>query len=129
MGRFDASTAAERRALIVDAIAAHRERDSGFLTLEVDREEADPAPWIQFDASERLINLDVTDAEWERLESLIEDFGGCRVRERTAPEAVDGTNVRLGLRVDDERVAQFVERCFQAVYGLPEDYRLWVADV
>ncbi|AEH35572.1 hypothetical protein [Halopiger xanaduensis] len=36
MTRFDAADPAERRKLYVDAITAHRERASGFLTLEVD---------------------------------------------------------------------------------------------
>ncbi|RKD94734.1 hypothetical protein [Halopiger aswanensis] len=36
MTRFDAADPAERRKLYVDAITAHRERGSGFLTLEVD---------------------------------------------------------------------------------------------
>lgn len=129
MGRFDAVTAADRRTLIVDALRAHRERESAFLTLEVDPVVADPPPWIQFDAHDRVANLDVADAEWDRLTSLIDDFGGCRVRERHAPEDASGTNVRLELRVDDERVGQFIERCFRSVYDLPSDYRLWVADL
>lgn len=36
MTRFDAADPTERRKLYVDAIGAHRERGSGFLTLEVD---------------------------------------------------------------------------------------------
>ncbi|MXV62176.1 hypothetical protein GS429_08905 [Natronorubrum sp. JWXQ-INN-674] len=38
MTRFDAADPAERRKLYVDAITAHRQRGSGFLTLEVDDE-------------------------------------------------------------------------------------------
>jgi len=36
MTRFDATEPAERRKLYVDAIAAHRERESTFLTFEAD---------------------------------------------------------------------------------------------
>ncbi|MGM0398690.1 MAG: hypothetical protein ACQEQY_06805 [Halobacteriota archaeon] len=130
MSRFDAHTDADRVALVVDAIRAHRERASGFTTLQTPTDADDePEPWIQFDAEESLLNLDCTDAELKRLEALLDEFGGMTIHERNTPADVDGTNVRIRTRVDDERVAQFVERCFREVYERPADYRLWVTAI
>ncbi|MFW5919003.1 MAG: hypothetical protein ACOCSF_02260 [Halanaeroarchaeum sp.] len=130
MSRFHADTEDERRDLVVDAIGAHRERGSRFTTFQTPaKDEDDPDPWIQFAAMDSLVNLDCTDDEFARLETLLSEFGGCTIRERTTPEDADGTNVRIEMRVDDHRVAQFVDRCFREVYGRPSDYRLWVTDI
>ncbi|UWG48629.1 Uncharacterized protein HSRCO_2364 [Halanaeroarchaeum sp. HSR-CO] len=130
MGRFDADTETDRVELVVDAIRAHRERNSRFTTLQTPTDaDDDPEPWIQFDARESLLNLDCTDEELHRLEGLFDEFGGMTIHERTAPADVDGTNVRIRTRVDDERIAQFVEQCFRRVYERPVDYRLWVTAV
>ncbi|MFB6125501.1 MAG: hypothetical protein ABEJ59_06040 [Halanaeroarchaeum sp.] len=127
MTRFDADSPAERRDLVADAIAAHRERDSAFCTLTADADR--PAPWVQFDAHESLLNLDCTDGEYDRLETLLTEVGGLTVSERSSPEDVDGTNVRLRARVDDARLAQLVERLFREVYDLPASFRLWATAV
>lgn len=129
MGRFDATTEGERRDLVVDAIQAHRERESAFTTVQSTPTDDEPAPWVQFDASESLLNLDCTDEELDRLDALLSEFGGCTIHERTNPENAAGTNVRIRARVDDGRVAQLVERLFRDVYDRPADYRLWVTDV
>ena len=130
MSRFHADTTEDRRDLVADAIRAHRERGSRFTTFQTPADRDDePDPWIQFAAPETLVNLDCTDAEFTRLEALLDEFGGCTIDARTSPEDVDGTNVRIEMRVDDERIAQFVDRCFREVYDQPEEYRLWVTDV
>lgn len=129
MGRFDADTEADRLELVVDAIQGHRERESGFITVTAPTSDDDPDPWIQFDARDSLCNLDCTDQELRRLEALLDDFGGLTIHERTTPDDADGTNVRIEARVDDERIAQFVDQCFREVYELPDDYALWVTDI
>lgn len=130
MSRFHADTEDERRDLIVDAIRAHRERGSRFTTFQTPADRDDePDPWIQFAAPETLVNLDCTDDEFARLEALLDEFGGCTIRERTTPEDADGTNVRIEMHVDDDRVAQFVDRCFREVYDQSAVYRLWVTDI
>jgi len=129
MGRFDAATGDERRDLVVDAIHAHRERESQFTTFETGRTGDEPAPWVQFAAPDSILNLDCTDDELDRLDALLGDFGGCTVHERTSPGEAEGTNVRIETRVDDGRVAQLVERVFREVYDQPEDYRLWATAV
>lgn len=127
MGRFDADTETERIDLVVDAIRGHRERESGFITIETPVEDPEkPDPWIQYDATDELLNVDCTDDELARLEAVLDDVGGCRIHERTSPDDVEGTNVRIRTQVDDERVAQLVERCFRDVYDRSADYRLWV---
>lgn len=131
MTRFDAETTEERRALAEDAIAAHRERASPFLTLEAELpdnagEDAVP-PWVQL--SDHTLNLDCTDAELDRLKSLLDSYGAFSVDELVRPEEAEGTNARVVARTDDERIAQFVEDVFRQVYEREADYRLWAAEV
>lgn len=128
MTRFDADEPAERRKLVAEAIRAHRERASPYLTVEADGDESDdPPPWIQF--GEDVLNLDVTDDERERLDSLLSEFPAFKIRQLEQPENAEGTNVRIGALADAARVGQFVDRAFQEVYDLPEDYRLWVTEI
>ena len=84
MDRFSASDREDRRLLFADAIRAHRERGSPFLTLEADRDatpedeldshdsggETDVRPpWVQF--GDGVVNMDCTEAELDRLKSLL----------------------------------------------------------
>jgi len=132
MSRFDADGPTERRKLFADAIAAHRERASAFLTLEADHDadvdgEDSPAPWVQF--AESTFNLDVDDAELERLNDLVDDFPEFRVEQLESPEEAEGTNVRITARSDANRLAAFADRVFQDVYDRSEDYRAWVTAI
>ncbi|WP_049898818.1 hypothetical protein [Halococcus agarilyticus] len=137
MTRFDAIAADDRQALFADAIRAHDERDSAFLTIEAaagDANASDDAaaadestPWIQF--ADGTLNLDCTDDELDRLKSLLDEFPAFTVDDLATPEDVDGTNVRVTARTDEERVAEFVDRVFRRVYDRPEAYRAWVAAI
>jgi hypothetical protein len=137
MTRFEADTPAERRKLFAEAVTAHRKRGSPFLTItveadpEIDGVDDDgdplPEPWIQF--AEQTFNLDVTDEERERLESLLDDFREFRIDDVTSPEESEGTNVRITARSDANRLAGFVDRAFVEVYGRDDDYRAWVTQI
>ncbi|HMB50840.1 MAG TPA: hypothetical protein VKM69_09275 [Natronoarchaeum rubrum] len=147
MTRFDAADPEARRALFVEAIDAHEQRASPFLTIEADAtdEDADAtpddadasadetddadaaAPWVQY--ADGKLNLDCTDAELDRLKSLLDEFGAFSIDDLHRPEEAEGTNVRLTARTDPERVAQFLDRAFREVYERPEDYRAWAAEV
>ena len=140
MTRFDASTPVERRKLYVDAITAHRERASGFLTLEADdtvSEERDDTaeqsaaelgvPWIQF--GDGTVNLDCTDAELEALKDLLEDFPAFKIDDLTRPEDAAGINVRVSAKADANRIAQFIDDVFLEVYDFPSTVRIWLVDV
>jgi hypothetical protein len=134
MTRFDADDAEGRQKLVADAVAAHRERASAFLTLEVDgaalgddAAEDDPAPWVQYAGEEGVLNLDCTDEELDRLDGLLAEFPAFKVRERTEPKEAEATNLKVGALADGGRIGQFVDRLFVDVYGLDDDYRLWVA--
>lgn len=133
MTRFDADAPAERRKLFADAVVAHRNRGSAFLTIEVDPTETEAgadgrgAPWVQF--AEQTFNLDVDDEELERLEELLEEFPEFRIDRLESPDEAEGTNVRLTARSDANRLAGFVDQLFQTVYGRDEDYRAWVVRV
>jgi hypothetical protein len=130
MTRFDAADVEGRQKLVADAVAAHRERGSGFLTLEAGAAvagEDEPVPWVQYAGEEGVLNLDVTDGELDRLDALLAEFPAFKVRERTEPEQAEGTNLRVGALADAGRIGQFVDRLFRDVYGLDDEFRLWVA--
>ena len=132
MTRFDAADPTARRTLFVDAIVAHRERASPFVTIEVDggelQDDADLGPpWVQF--ADGVVNLDCTDAELELLKSLLATFPAFKIDELARPDEAAGTNVRVSAKADPNRIAQFLDAVFQEVYGLSETYRAWVVAV
>lgn len=127
MTRFDAATDESRRELFTDAIRAHEERESAFLTVETETQDEERSPWLQF--AEGVVNVDCTDDELDRVKELLNDYPAFRIEELESPEDADGTNVRIAARADPERVAEFVDRLFVAVYERPADYRAWVAAV
>ncbi|AFK20195.1 hypothetical protein E6P09_14190 [Haloferax mediterranei ATCC 33500] len=131
MTRFEADTSRERRKLFADAVEAHRNRGSAFLTIEAERnpdlDGEGPGPWIQF--SERTFNMDVTDEELDRLKDLLSEFPEFRIDQLESPDEAEGTNVRITARSDANRLAGFADRVFQAVYSREEDYRAWVTAI
>jgi hypothetical protein len=141
MTRFDAADAAGRRKLFAEAVLAHRNRGSPFLTVEVDpadapeadvdsdggEDEPPPVPWIQF--AEKTVNLDCTDAELDRLKGLLDEFPEFRIEQIERPEATEGANVRVTARSDASRLGQFLDRALVTTYDLPEDYRAWVVEL
>mgnify|MGYP006274874061 FL=1 len=153
MTRFDATDPTERQKLFADAVTAHRERGSPFLTVEAeltddeqaradeladDKANADAetdesaetppqVPWIQF--ADQTVNLDCTDDELDRLKSLLSEFPEFRIDQLESPEESEGTNVRITARADANRLAGFVERVFLTVYERPDGYRAWVVQL
>jgi hypothetical protein len=140
MTRFDAADATDRRQLFAEAVIAHRNRASAFLTVEVDAadapgvsdgedegEESPQVPWLQF--ADQTFNLDCTDAELDRLNDVLSEFPECRIDQIERPEEAEGANVRITARSDPNRLGQFADRALQATYDLDDDYRAWVAQV
>lgn len=132
MTRFDAADADARRDLVVDALAAHRERGSPYVTLTtepdaVDAELEHGPPWVQY--FDDTVALDCTDEELERLKTLVRDYPSATIDELVSPDEAEGTHARLAVRTDDDRVAQLVDDLFTEVYGRPDDYRLWAVEI
>ncbi|WP_053947327.1 hypothetical protein [Halolamina sediminis] len=141
MTRFDADTPTDRRKLFADAVTAHRTRGSAFLTIEAappespafdpdgedEGDEEEPQPWLQF--AEKTFNLDVTDAELDRMKALVDEFPEFRIDELESPDTAEGTNVRITARSDANRLADFADRVFRDVYEREEGYRAWVVAV
>ncbi|NGM69441.1 hypothetical protein G6M89_10560 [Natronolimnobius sp. AArcel1] len=133
MSRFDATEPADRQKLYVDAITAHRERASGYLTLEADSDSLPEdnleggVPWVQF--GDGTLNLDCTDDELDELKDLLSEFAAFTIDAIVRPEELDGINVHISATADHERVAQLIEAVFRRVYGLPEDGRVWVTEI
>ncbi|ELY76701.1 hypothetical protein [Natrinema pallidum] len=149
MTRFAAAESAERRKLYVDAITAHRERESAFLTVEADGNAleangetasergpnagesdgpTDPSvPWVQF--GDGTINLDCTDEELDALKALLESFPAFKIDDLIRPEEAEGVNVRISAKADANRIAQLIDQVFLEVYDLPAAFRVWVVDI
>lgn len=130
MTRFAADSRADRLALVADGIRAHAQRDSPFVTVQAEPGEAMAvAPWVQYSAVDGLVNLDCRNDELDAVESAIDSVGGASVAEQTSPEDSDGTNLRITIHGDPERVAMLIEAIFREGFGLAEDYRLWVVEL
>ena len=133
MTRFEAADPADRQLLYAEAIRAHRTRGSPYLTIEAeiaseeDESTSEPAPWVQF--SDGMLNLDCTDAELDRLKELLGQFPAFKIEALERPEDAEGTNARISATVDENRLAEFIERTFRVVYDLDERYRAWVVEI
>lgn len=130
MSRFDAADPAGRRKLFAAGISAHRERASEFCTFEpasAPPESEALVPWIQFGA--QTVSMDCTDAELDRLKTLVEAYPDFRINDLQRPESADGTHARISSRSDAGRLASFIEESFREVFGYPADYRVWVAAI
>jgi hypothetical protein len=142
MTRFDAATPEDRRKLFAEAITAHRERASPFVTFEAhadagtdaaeaedsaDEEPTQAPPWVQF--ADGTLNLDCTDEELDALKSLLSEFPAFKIDDLTRPEEAEGVNVRVSALADPNRVSQCVEQIFREVFDQPEEFRVWVAEV
>lgn len=128
MTRFSADTPTERQKLFGDAVVAHRRRGSPFLTVETPKtDDESVAPWIQL--SEKTLNMDCTDEELDRLKSMLDEYAEFRIDQLESPENAEGTNVRISARSDANRLAEFMDRAFQDVYGRDESYTAWAVEV
>ncbi len=134
MTRFDASTPGDRRSLFADAILAHRQRNSEFLTVEPDAapstaEDAEDEllPWIQF--TERTFAMDCTADELDRLKSLVSEFPEFRIESLDSPEEAEGTHAQISARSDANRLASFIDAAFQRVYGYDKEFTAWVVAI
>lgn len=128
MTRFSATDPPERQLLFAEAVRAHRQRASSYLTIESTcGDDEEPAPWIQF--SDAICNLDCTEAELDRLKSLLGKYPAFKIHELARPEDADGVNVRISAKVDEKRLAQFFEQVFREVFECPEQFEAWVTEI
>ncbi|MFC6835170.1 hypothetical protein [Halomarina ordinaria] len=120
MTRFEADAPRERLSLVVDAITAHRTRDSEGAVFETDR------ATVRY--ADRVLRLECDADERDRLDTLLADFHVFKVAQpetRKAPEGV----VYLSAIADAKHAADFVEGLFRRVYDHGEGYELRVVRV
>ncbi len=131
MTRFDADTETDRRTLFAEAITAHRERGSEFLTIEPDslppESTEELMPWIQF--SDTTVSMDCTDEELHRLKGLLDAYPEFRAESLESPEEAEGTHAQITARSDANRLAMFIDEAFQTVYGYESSYTAWVVAI
>jgi len=131
MTRFDADAPTDRRKLFAEAITAHRNRGSEFLTIEPDELPPESTeellPWIQF--SDTTISMDCTDAELDRLNEVLDSYPEFRTETVESPEEAEGTHVQITARSDPNRLGMFIDETFQTVYGYESTYTAWVVAI
>jgi hypothetical protein len=120
MTRFEAHTPRERLSLVVEAITAHRKRDSEGAVFETD---AGRLTYV-----DRTITLELTDTERERLDILFESFPVFKIEQPATRKAPEG-EVHVSAIADPKHAGDFVERVFRKVYEHDEEYELRVVQV
>lgn len=126
MTRFDAADPAERRALVAEAVLAHRERASEVAVFEAAATDDGESTRITY--ADRVLTLECTDEARGRLDDLLGEYPVFKIKQPDTRKAPEGT-VHLSALADPKHVADFVDDAFPAVYDLPGDYRLWVVRV
>lgn len=111
---------ASRRTLVVRAVTAHR-REGGGPVVFAAGEAADS----RLEYEDRLVSLDLSREERDRLAALLDDFPVFKVKQPETRKAPDRT-VYVSAIADPKHLADFVEDCFRRVFGLGEGYRLVV---
>lgn len=113
----DTATApTDRRKLVVRAVMAHRKQ-------------GDPAVFEAEDTrvvyDDRLLELSVSDAEHDRLDALLREYPVFKIKQPETRKA-GGETVFVSAIADPKHLADFVDDCFQQVYGRGEAYELSV---
>jgi hypothetical protein len=120
MTRFEATEARDRLGLAVDAITAHRLRDSEGVTFESDEGRVEYA--------DRTLTLTVEPDERERLDALLEEFPVFKIEQPATRKAPEGV-VHVSAIADPKHAADFVDACFRSVFEAEADYELRVVRV
>lgn len=138
MTRFEASTPKERRALVAEAVTAHRKRGSDAAVFEADcgdgggngsrDRNGGGTGTSRIEYSDRTLTLAVDPAERDRLDTFLDEFPVFKI-EQPATRKAPGGVVHVSAIADQKHAADFVDRAFAAVYGCPDDFRLWVTAV
>lgn len=124
------SDAATRRARIAEAITAHRTAGSEEPVLFAARtgdEDGPDATRPFVDYHDREITIELTDAERERLDALLDEFTVFKVAQPATRKASDGV-VTVSAIADPKHAADFVDRLFLDVFGANSGYELTVED-
>lgn len=133
MTRFEATAPADRLALAIDAVTAHRHRGSDRVVFEghppsdaAAAERDGPAPRVEF--AERVLRLELDEDERERLDDLLGSFPVFKLKQPETRKADPGV-VYASAIADAKHAAEFVDACFRNVHGLGAEYELRVGRV
>jgi hypothetical protein len=123
----DPEPAADRRATIAKAIAAHRREghDSPvrLVALTDGGDDTDPenAPAVAY--HDREITVEVSDRERERLDALLAEFPVFKIAQPETRKAASGTVVVSAI-ADPKHAADFLDRLFLSVYETSEGFEI-----
>lgn len=116
--------AADRRATIATAIAAHRrEGTRSPVTFAAGGEET--APTVTY--ADREIVVTVEGDERDRLVELLEEFHVFKIAQPATRKAPD-KEVHLSALADAKHAADFIDEVFLTVYEQPREYQLVVEE-
>ncbi len=120
MTRFEATDPRERLGLVVDAITAHRKRESEGVVLVADEG--------RIEYADRTLTLSLTDEQRDALDDVLSEFPVFKIEQPATRKAPEGV-VHVSAIADPKHAADFVEACFRRVFGAGEDYELRVVRV
>lgn len=112
-----AATPRDRLSVVVDAIATHRNDGTDRVVLSSDRAEVVYA--------DRLVRLELSAAERDRLDDLLEQFHVFKVKQPETRKA-DAGAVYISAKADPKHAADFLEGVFRVVFDADEEYELRV---
>ena len=124
MTRFEARDPTDRLGLAVDAVTAHRARNSD--GVRFDGVAGDERASVEY--TDRVVRLELDDDARGRLDTLLGSFPVFKLKQpetRKAPEGV----VYVSAIADAKHAAEFVDAVFREVHGLGDEYELRVVRV
>lgn len=113
-----ADTPAERMTLLVEQVASHRSA-GGEVVFTSERG--------RVVYGDRLVHLELTDDERQRLDDLLGRFHVFKVKQPETRKAPDGA-VYVSAKADAKHAADFLEGVFRLVFEEPGDYELRIVE-
>lgn len=120
MTRFKASRPSERRALLAEAVTAHRNRGSEATVFEAGHHR------VRY--TDRVVQFDLSEEELGRLRSLLEEFPVFKIKQPETRKAETGI-VYVSAIADAKHAADFLDAAFRDVFDCADAYELRVIRV
>lgn len=124
MTRFEATDPTDRLGLAVDAVTAHRARNSDGVTFE--GVAGDEVASVEY--TDRVVRLELDADARGRLDTLLGSFPVFKLKQPETRKAPDGV-VYVSAIADAKHAAEFVDAVLREVHDLGDEYELRVVRV